>query len=139
MVPGSAPVAAGHTTGQGTYHGHDSTRPAPGLGRSLRIAASVGCLMLLLLMFGDNLIDMLTVDSGVRAAARVYLPWAIGAPLLGVWAFQLDGIFIGATRTADMRNALPEPRPHAGSYNGPTQVTNRMEGVIDDRRTHLDR
>ena len=33
-------------------------------------------------------------------------PWAVGAPLLGVWAFQLDGIFIGATRTADMRNAM---------------------------------
>jgi len=27
-------------------------------------------------------------------------------PLLGIWAFQLDGIFIGATRTADMRNAM---------------------------------
>ena len=25
---------------------------------------------------------------------------------MGVWAFQLDGIFIGATRTADMRNAM---------------------------------
>ena len=32
--------------------------------------------------------------------------WAAAAPLLGVWAFQLDGIFIGATRTADMRNAM---------------------------------
>ena len=40
------------------------------------------------------------------AAARAYLPWAVAAPLLGVWAFQLDGIFIGATRTADMRNAM---------------------------------
>ena len=27
-------------------------------------------------------------------------------PLVGVWAFQLDGVFIGATRTADMRNAM---------------------------------
>jgi MATE family multidrug resistance protein len=34
------------------------------------------------------------------------LPWAAWAPLLGVWAFQLDGIFIGATQTADMRNAM---------------------------------
>jgi multidrug resistance protein, MATE family len=55
---------------------------------------------------GPWLIDCLTVDLGVRAAARVYLPWAAGAPLLGVWAFQLDGIFIGATQTADMRNAM---------------------------------
>lgn len=26
--------------------------------------------------------------------------------MLGVWAFQLDGIVIGATQTADMRNAM---------------------------------
>ena len=54
----------------------------------------------------DLFIDLVTVDEGVRAAARVYLPWAAGAPLMGVWAFQLDGIFIGATRTADMRRAM---------------------------------
>jgi MATE family multidrug resistance protein len=34
------------------------------------------------------------------------LPWAVAAPLAGVWCFQLDGIFIGATRTRDMRNAM---------------------------------
>jgi MATE family multidrug resistance protein len=26
-------------------------------------------------------------------------------PAVGVWAFQLDGVFLGATRTADMRRA----------------------------------
>jgi len=56
--------------------------------------------------FGPTLIDLLTVDAAARAAARAYLPWAAAAPLLGVWAFQLDGIFIGATRTVDMRNAM---------------------------------
>jgi MATE family multidrug resistance protein len=61
---------------------------------------------LLLALLGGPCIDLLTVDPGVRAAARDYLPWAAGAPLLGVWAFQLDGIFIGATRTADMRHAM---------------------------------
>jgi MATE family multidrug resistance protein len=55
---------------------------------------------------GPYFIDGLTVDAGARAAARTFLPWAAAAPLLGVWAFQLDGIFIGATRTADMRNAM---------------------------------
>jgi len=59
-----------------------------------------------LFLCGPLLIDGLTVDSNARAAALAYLPWAAGAPLLGVWAFQLDGIFIGATRTADMRNAM---------------------------------
>ena len=59
----------------------------------------------LVVLLGPLLADILTVDPAVRAAARVYLPWAAAAPLLGVWAFQLDGIFIGATRAADMRRA----------------------------------
>ncbi len=35
-----------------------------------------------------------------------YLPWLAMSPLLGVWCFQLDGIYIGATRTAEMRNGM---------------------------------
>jgi MATE family multidrug resistance protein len=70
---------------------------------------AVGIAILLTLglaLFGPLFIDGLTVDISARAAARAYLPWAAAAPLLGVWAYQLDGIFIGATRTADMRNAM---------------------------------
>lgn len=59
-----------------------------------------------LLLLGTSMIDVLTVEPGVRAVARQFLPWAAIAPLVGVWCFQLDGIFIGATRTADMRNAM---------------------------------
>lgn len=70
-------------------------------------AAAMACgLTLALTAGGMPLIDALTVDPGVRHTAASYLPWAAGAPLVGVWAFQLDGIFIGATRTADMRNAM---------------------------------
>ncbi len=57
-------------------------------------------------MMGPSLIDLLTIDESTRATARLYLPWVVAAPLLGVWAFQLDGIFIGATRTVEMRNAM---------------------------------
>ena len=42
----------------------------------------------------------------MRGTARAYLPWAIAIPLAGVWSFQLDGIFIGATRTREMRNGM---------------------------------
>ncbi len=59
-----------------------------------------------LIAFGSSLVDILTVEPNVRAIAREFLPWAALAPLVGVWRFQLDGIFIGATRTADMRNAM---------------------------------
>jgi len=55
---------------------------------------------------GEVIIDLLTVDESVRATARIYLPWAVVTPLVSVWAFQLDGIFVGATRTAEMRNAM---------------------------------
>lgn len=57
-------------------------------------------------ILGPTFIDALTVDEATRATARAYLPWVVAAPLLGVWAFQLDGIFIGATRTVEMRNAM---------------------------------
>ena len=58
------------------------------------------------LLVGPWVVDALTTDPATRAAARDYLPWAALAPLAGVWAFQLDGIFIGATRSVEMRNAM---------------------------------
>jgi len=60
---------------------------------------------LVLLLFGDTFIHWMIVDESARAAASEYLFWAAAAPFVGVWCFQLDGIFIGATRTAEMRNA----------------------------------
>jgi hypothetical protein len=35
-----------------------------------------------------------------------YLPWAIAMPFVAVWGFQLDGIFIGATRARDLRDSM---------------------------------
>lgn len=55
---------------------------------------------------GPRIIDGLTTASGVRITARIFLPYAVLHPLVGLWCFQLDGIFIGATRTADMRNTM---------------------------------
>ncbi len=55
---------------------------------------------------GGMIIDFLTINEQVRSAARVYLVWAAIVPITGVMAYQLDGIFIGATRTADMRNMM---------------------------------
>ncbi len=56
-------------------------------------------------LFGGAVIDFLTIDAEVRSAARVYLAWAAVLPALSVWCYQLDGIFIGATRSTEMRNA----------------------------------
>jgi len=54
---------------------------------------------------GPLIISLLTGIEEVRKTAFVYLPWVIATPLMSVWCYQLDGIFIGATRTAAMRNA----------------------------------
>ena len=42
----------------------------------------------------------------MRAAARGWLIWVAFAPVVGITCWMLDGIFIGATRTRDMRNAM---------------------------------
>ena len=57
-------------------------------------------------LLGEWLIGLATVLPDVRTAAAAYLPWMAALPLACVWAFMLDGIFIGATRTAEMRNAM---------------------------------
>lgn len=53
---------------------------------------------------GGFLVRLLTDLPDVRAVAMAHFGWVIAAPLLSVWTFQLDGIFVGATRTRDMRN-----------------------------------
>ena len=55
---------------------------------------------------GGWIIDQLTDQSTVRAAARAYLPWVAILPLVSVWGFLLDGVFIGATRTHELMQAM---------------------------------
>jgi len=58
------------------------------------------------LLFGTTFIDMMTASVDVRRIARDYLPFVIFAPLLGVFAFAFDGVYIGATWARDMRNLM---------------------------------
>lgn len=57
-------------------------------------------------VIGDWVIHMLTDLPEVREAARIYLPWVILAPLISVWSYLFDGVFIGATWVREMRNAM---------------------------------
>jgi len=59
-------------------------------------------------IFGPWLIDVMTTAPEVRAEARTYLWWVVFSPLVGMASWMLDGIFIGATRTRDMRRAALE-------------------------------
>lgn len=68
------------------------------------VLASIASLCLL--MFGGLAIDLMTTSDAVRSSSRQYLIWAALTPLVGVLAFQLDGVFIGATWSVDMRNVM---------------------------------
>jgi MATE family multidrug resistance protein len=57
-------------------------------------------------IFGGMIIDLMTTAENVRAEARVFLVYMVLAPAVGLAPWMLDGIFIGATRTADMRNMM---------------------------------
>jgi MATE family multidrug resistance protein len=57
-------------------------------------------------VFGPGLIDLMTASEDVRHSARAYLWFVALSPLLAVFAFGHDGIFIGATWAREMRNLM---------------------------------
>ncbi len=57
-------------------------------------------------VFGNSLTGLMTTDNQIRTMAMEWLPWVILIPLTGVWSFLLDGIFIGAAQTANMRDSM---------------------------------
>lgn len=63
-------------------------------------------LSLTLLAAGPAFVELMTASDDVRAVARAYLPWVSAAPLCIAVAFQMDGIFIGATWSRDIRNMM---------------------------------
>ncbi|MGB1884647.1 MAG: MATE family efflux transporter [Gammaproteobacteria bacterium] len=71
------------------------------------LAAYTAVLCGVVIYFGSfSFIAMMTIDPETRILASRFVIWAALAPVLGVWAYQLDGLFIGATRSVEMRNAM---------------------------------
>ena len=66
----------------------------------------VSLLSLSFAFFGGWIIDVMSTSPDVREEARIYLIYMVFTPLAGLAAWMLDGIFIGATRTRDMRNMM---------------------------------
>lgn len=58
------------------------------------------------LVAGNPIVAFISKDVAVQAEAAKFLPWAAATALTGVVAFQMDGIFIGATWSHDMRNMM---------------------------------
>ena len=61
---------------------------------------------LLFLVAGSPLIALMTTSPDVRSLAGTYLPWAALTAISGAIAFQMDGVYIGATWSRDMRNRM---------------------------------
>jgi len=70
-----------------------------GFGFALAVAATYA-------LFGPMLIDIMTANEDVRRGARGYLWFVALSPLLAVFAFAYDGVYIGATWARDMRNLM---------------------------------
>ena len=66
---------------------------------------ALGCTALIV-MLEDPLVHLFTNVPEVRAEAHRFYLWAAFLPLAGVMAYQFDGIFVGATEAAAMRNAM---------------------------------
>ena len=69
------------------------------------LVAAVG-LVCVFWLFGNHIVSLLTSIESVKSIAAIYLPWLIIFPLLGIWSFMLDGVFIGATEVKQMQDAM---------------------------------
>lgn len=63
-------------------------------------------LTVVFMVWGSNLIGLITSIPDVQQQAMLFLPWLIAMPLVSMWCFLFDGIFIGATKGRDMRNSM---------------------------------
>lgn len=54
----------------------------------------------------STLVSLFTSLAAVQAQVKQYYSWLLVLPLIAVWAYLLDGIFIGATRTRAMQNCM---------------------------------
>jgi MATE family multidrug resistance protein len=56
--------------------------------------------------FGREIIAVFTNQESIRALARQFLPWLIVLPMVAVWSFLLDGVFVGATQAPQLRDSM---------------------------------
>ena len=69
------------------------------------LIVSVG-FTLVYLVAGRTIVSVLTDLPEVRETAIRYLPWMIASPLVSVWCFLYDGVYVGATRAKEMRDIM---------------------------------
>ncbi len=52
------------------------------------------------------ILPLFTDIPAVLATTAKYYPWLCALPLVAVWSYQLDGVFIGAGKSRQMRNTM---------------------------------
>jgi MATE family multidrug resistance protein len=57
-------------------------------------------------LFGKMLVELLTNLPEVRSTALTFLPWLILSPVIGVWSYLYDGVFVGITKSRAMRDIM---------------------------------
>ena len=60
----------------------------------------------LFLLFGEQILSLLTNKQDIIDMAGVYMPWLIIAPTINAFAFIWDGIYLGVSATKLMRNTM---------------------------------
>ena len=65
-----------------------------------------GMIMIILVVFGERLLHLFTNQMPLVEQAKPYLIWIIIAPVVNVAAYIWDGIYLGATASKAMRNAM---------------------------------
>lgn len=73
---------------------------------SLWAAGAAAAVSLLFWLAGGAILSLYTNQADILRQASIYMPWMVAMPLVAVASYQLDGVFIGATRTVAMRNAM---------------------------------
>jgi len=98
----AAETLTGHAYGRRdrqTLHRAATVSTQWGLGIALLIVFAYG-------FAGEWVVASMTTIESVRVTANAYLWWIILTPLVGIWSYMLDGIFIGTTHTREMRNGM---------------------------------
>jgi MATE family multidrug resistance protein len=74
---------------------------------SFMLSASTGLLISLLYFFGKNhFISLMTDLPNIKTISLSYSYWVVIIPFISSFCYQFDGIFVGASQTKELRNAM---------------------------------
>lgn len=77
------------------------------VGRTIAWGAGLACCFTFIYMiFGNDILRIFTDSPQILAEASSYLWWAMAVPLAGFLAFTLDGVMVGISASAIMRNSM---------------------------------